>query len=140
MLLAQMVCPGLVMGCVCRQAVASCCTGSEQSACCCAETLGQDSLECPHCGASSHNPQKDGDAGWHRAAVCHCGDQIPFEPSLLQTPESSEVIILLSWLTQGTVCEIDTPVLPFTPARAQVPSSDALVPNHSQRVYCVWVI
>jgi len=139
MLLVQTVCLGLVSGCGCQQMISSC-PASEQSSCCCADDTGRALAGCPHCDQSLDDSPLTGEAVMSEGTVCHCGELAPFEPMFPQIPDSpQQVTSLLDWIANGTACVIVDPEMATAPVRSQVPSSEALVRNFKQVVYCVWL-
>jgi hypothetical protein len=137
MLLAQAVCPGLVLSCGCQHARSS---GSinEKGCCCCGKVDVDTTASCPHC-----NPpvKSDSPVSGERDSVCHCGDFVPIAPADQTIPESSEsslryVLDLIVGICPGLTTKV---VAAPAPAPPPVLSSEVLTHNYKQIVLGVWL-
>lgn len=146
MLLAQVVCPGLALGCGCQNITPSSPATEQVCRCCCSS--GSDSLasgSCPHCNPASESDDSSesdtADDQFHRHFTCHCGDLVPVLPAEEGIPDSSESLLgqvlgqfaSIDWCLRTKVIVAPIPVPP------PVLSSEELTHNYTQVVLCVWL-
>lgn len=138
MLFVQTVCPGLTVGCSCKQTMTSCC--SNQETCCFgSREFSTSSLgSCPHCNRSSESDEPE--CGFQQDSVCHCGDFIPVESPSQVVPETTSSLEHLLALIVCTNCGVTTILIEApAPIPPPVPSSEELTHNYTQIVLCVWL-
>lgn len=144
MLLMQMVCPGLALGCSCQYA-APYEAGDGQNCFCSSDRNPLTAESCPHCtrflAANGCHDSDTAAGGSQRGSLCHCGDFTPVIPIEQGVPDSAEVQFkhALNLLVDIDRC-LTTRLIPIrTPALPSTPSSEELTQHYRQVVLCVWL-